>query len=150
MPKKGNTTVDYEEEETQQTLTCDEVSTKKIYFKAREVDKEATQLMCFPKYLFNDDLEPTPENIENHGDCMVLVTEPIKMVKGGIPRHNQKYHGPDVDSMKRAYFYIPKNENDPNSVSLFKTIKKLDDWLDEEINVKNNKSELICYLSKKK
>ncbi|VBB18358.1 hypothetical protein YASMINEVIRUS_821 [Yasminevirus sp. GU-2018] len=159
MPKKNTKEVEQEQEQIEQdqvaetddirSIPCSEFDVSRLYFKAQKANKDATQLMCFPKYLFDEEHETTPENFEKHGESAIIVTGPIKMVRGGIPRYNKKYHGDDEDSMKRAYFYIPKNDQDPNSVELFDCIQKIDDYMDEEINTNENKNKVICILNTK-
>jgi len=142
-----------QEEESVKSIPCTEFEVERLYFRSQEPNKEATQLMCFPKYLFQDDEndhELTPENFEAHGENAIVVTGPIKMIKGGIPRYNQKYHPEGKDSMKRTYFYIPKNEEDPNSVELFECAQRIDDYMHNEINVKKNSAGVLCVLNSKK
>jgi hypothetical protein len=156
MPKKDKEVVaqtadeEVDEGEDAPKITCDEFERERLYFKANKLDKEAGQLMCFPKYLYDKNLPLTAENFEKKSDNFILVTDPIKIVRGGIPRHNTQYHGPDPDSMKRSYFYIPKNIEDEGSKKLFDTIAAIDDFMDEEINEKGNENGILCYLNKDK
>lgn len=139
-----------EQTDSVQSMPCKDFDIKRLYFRAQEPDPEATQLMCFPKYLYPDDendYDLTPENFENHGESPIIVTDPIFMDKGGIPRYDQKYHGADKDSMKRAYFYIPKNST---STELFKCCQMIDDYMEDEINVKQNKNAVLCILKDNK
>jgi hypothetical protein len=129
------------------SLTCNELDVKRLYFKAQKMEKKSKQLMCFPKYLYDHSLAPTPENFEANGDRIIILTKPIQMVKGGIPRHNAEYHGDNENSMKRAYFFIPKNEADPNSVEFFNCIQKIDDYLHDQINTQANKNSVFCILN---
>ena len=138
---------DNDNAEVVHSLSCSELDVKRLYFKAQKMDKKAKQLMCFPKYLYDQSLSPTPENFEANGDRIIILTKPIQMVKGGIPRHNAEFHGDDENSMKRAYFFIPKNENDPNSMEFFDSIQKIDDYLHEQINVQANKHNVLCILN---
>ena len=138
----------YEEVDRFNTDTgCD---ASRIYFKGQEPKQDATQLMCYVKYIYDERIEPTNDNFEKHGKTMIMITDEIQMVKGGIPKYNQKYHGNDENSMKRAWFYIPKNVNDKNSVKLFDTIQKIDDYMVREINEKQNEAGIICALNKQK
>lgn len=132
-----------------ENVECPDFSVEQLYFKAQEPNKDATQLMCFPKYIYDATQPLTPENFEKNGKSVIIVTKPIKMVRGGIPRHNTKFHGPDPDAMKRAYFYIPQNDKDPNSMELFDCIKRIDDYMHDEINVKGNESSVLCVLNSK-
>jgi len=139
-----------ETEDDVKNITCQDFSVNRMYFRAIEPNDEAVQLMCYPKYLYDPEMEPTPENLEKHGESMILVTKPIKINKGGIPKHNPKYHTNDPNSMKRAYFYIPKNKDDPNSMELFETLDKIDNYMDEEVNKNKNKNGVLCALNKSK
>lgn len=154
-PKKAEPEADETEEvevnaeDEVENVTCPDFDVKQLYFKAQEPDKDATQLMCFPKYIYDPEQPLTPENFEKNGKSVILVTKPIKMIKGGIPRHNAKYHGNDLNSMKRAYFYIPKNDKDENSMELFECIQRIDDYMVDEINTKGNEAGILCVLNSK-
>lgn len=130
------------------TVTCDDFNVKRLTFKHTKQNKDATQMNVYPKYLY-DQFELSLENLEKLSKSLVLVTGPIKMTKGGIPKHNPKFHTADPNSMKRGYFYIPKNDDDPNSVALFKCIKKIDDYMKKEINDEENKKGIIAILNDK-
>lgn len=141
------------DEEPIKNMTCPEFDVERLYFRAMEMNPEAAQLTCFPKYLYPDeenDLELTSENFEKHGEQAILVTQPIKIVRGGIPKFNSQFHTDGIDSMKRAYFWIPKNSEDPNSMELFDCIQRIDDYMFDEINTKKNNNAVICVLNKKK
>ena len=142
-----NETLSTNEENEVANVACPDVQLNRVSFRALTPDKEATQLMCFPKYLFDKTKPVTPESLDKNGQNFIIVTKPIKMIKGGIPRHNQKYHGPDPDSMKRAFFYIPRNESDPNSMELFNCIQRIDDYMDTEINKNGNEKGILSYLN---
>jgi len=157
MPKKpeqvAQEPVEEREESPVKSIACPEFEVDRLYFRAQEPKEDATQLMCFPKYLYSDednDYELTPENFEKHSESAIIVTKPIKMVKGGIPKFNVKYHPEGENSMKRAYFYIPENKEDPNSVELFTLMNEIDDYMVSEINDKKNAGGIFCVLNKKK
>ena len=135
-----------EEDKELKSINCTEFKKSRITFKAMKSSKEAKQLVCFPKYLF-EPASATPDNLEKSSDNFIVVTKPIKMVKGGVPKYNSSYHGPDQNSAKRAYFYIPKVAEDPNSMELFNFIQELDDFMDQEINKNENKKGLLCHLT---
>jgi hypothetical protein len=163
MPKKTSKQTDSVEEVDQKPqvtnkagtdeevpkIHCTELDVARLYFRAQEVNEEATQLMCFPKYIYDDNIPLTEENFEKYGKNAIIVTDPIKMIKGGIPKHNPKYHTNDEDSIKRAYFYIPKNKEDQASMDLFDAIQKIDDYMVDEINTKENANKVICILLSK-
>lgn len=148
MPKKTKNQAEETQEDEIRSVTCEDFDIKRLYFTARENDKSASQLMCFPRYLYDPKMKCTPDNFEKHGSSPLVVTGPIHMVRGGIPRHNSQYHGNDPNSNSRAYFYVPLNEADENSVALFDMIRKIDEYLEEEINEKKNKNGIFCFLSK--
>lgn len=104
----------------------------------QSLNKDFTRLMCFPKYLFDDEIESIEENKETPIETLNIVTGPIKMVRN-ISRYYKNYQSDD-ESSNRAFFYIPKNEVDPNSLELFNCIQKIDDYMDEEINNNNDEN----------
>lgn len=134
------------EEEELPKIHCTEFKMKRTYFKPHEVKADATQLMCFPKYMYDEKQQLTRENFEKYANSLIVVTDSIKMFKGGIARYNAKYHDGDKDSMKRAYFYIPRDDKDPASRDLFKMVGEFDDYMHEEINVKKNENKVLCAL----
>ena len=153
MPKPTTTTqqsndknVNGDNEPT--TCTPETFSIERMSFKAMCPKKDTTQLVCFPKYL-PPQRTVTSDNINKYSKPVVIVTKPIKITKGGIPRHDTKYHGPDINTMKRAYFYIGKNEHDPNSMELFKCIQAIDDYMIDMINTRANESGILSVLNTK-
>lgn len=147
MPKKSTQSQSKTQEQVKDNykLSPNELDSKRIYFKARVPDKGATQQMCFPKFLYNSDLKPTEQNFESKGQTLLMVTGAIKMVRGGIPQYSERYHGPDRDGEKRGWFYIPRDDSNPECVELFNGIKGIDDYMDDEINVKKNVNSILCY-----
>jgi len=71
------------------------------------------------------------------------------MNKGCIPMYDpknpetKKWYPSGPDDMKRAFFFIPKNDD---SKELFECIKKIDDYMFKEINTNKNKNKIICLL----
>jgi hypothetical protein len=131
-----------------QNIKCSDLKIGRLYFKALTAQTNATQLMCYPKYMYNNKMPATPENLEKYGESLILVTGPIKMVRGGIPKYNSQYHDNGPDGMKRANFFIPLNQDDPNSVELFDAVSKMDKYMDEEINQKKNENSVLCAVNK--
>lgn len=134
-----------QEDEEVRNITCAEFQSNRLFFKSTELKPQSSQITCFLKYQYDTTKKATRENNDKFGEKLLMVTKPIKMVKGGIPRHNPKYHGADENSTKRAYFYIPKNAEDPNSMELFDAIDRFDDYMDDEINTKKNANGILCY-----
>ena len=135
-------------DEDNMSVTPETLNVKNLYFGAQEINKEATQNLCFPKYIYDDAIEKTPDNFKKHGKQLLLVTQPIKMVRGCIPKFNQKYNAHPNHS-SRGHFYIPLNNDDPNSVELFNAIKRLDNYMANEINKLKNNNKILCYLKNK-
>jgi len=127
--------------------TNDKLDTSRLYFRAQVSDQTAQQIMCFPKYVYNDKLPLTEETFDKKSQNIIVITDPIKMVKGGIPKFDTRFY-PEENSMKRAWFYIPKSE-DENSKKLFTFIKQIDDYMIEEINTKQNANNVLCALNSK-
>jgi hypothetical protein len=125
------------------TITPSEFNIDRLGFKSIQYDTIVTQFINFINYLYNHNLEPTKENIENKGRSLIVVTKPIKITKGGIPRYDYvtKYlnlTGPD--DTRRGYFYIPKNDD---SKELFDMVQKIDDYLYNEINIRHNANDVL-------
>jgi len=134
------------------TIPCNEFDIKRLYMKALQAQKEATQLMCYPRYMYDLTKPLTPESFEKYGDYFVVITPPIKIFKGGIPRHNEKsikFFGPDPESTKRAYFYIPKDEKNPETMQFFNMCHMIDEYMIDEINTKENNNGIISILNSK-
>jgi hypothetical protein len=131
-------------DEEVKSITCPEFQPNRLFFKSTDLKPNTSQITCFLKYQYDMTKKPTRENNEK-GEKLLMVTKPIKIVRGGIPRHNPKYHGADENSTKRAYFYVPKNLDDPNSMELFDAIDRFDDYMDDEINTKKNANGILCY-----
>jgi len=104
---------------------------------------EQTQLISIPRYLYDMSKKPTKENIEQFGKQLVIVTEPIKLSKGGPANYNEKYHGSNPDSVQTAYFFIPYIETDAGSNLLFSVINQIDEYMENEINTKKNKQGIL-------
>jgi len=141
--------VEHQEENTVSSITCDDFDINRLGFRGQVPQEGATQYTYFPKYLFDEEKEVTRENCAKHGESLIVITPPIKMIRGGIPKHNAKYHTADPDSAKRGYFFIPRNDADENTKKLFEMISMIDDYMDQEINVKKNKNNLLYTISSK-
>ncbi|XP_065639474.1 uncharacterized protein LOC105844227 [Hydra vulgaris] len=127
---------DQDQDQEINKLFCEEVDANRLYVMPAKQDDKSIQYVNYPRYLYDKKLKPTPTNFAEKGDLPIIITGPIKMIRGGIPRYNDQYHKEGEDSMNRAHVFIPKNSEDPHSVELFKCIKKIDDRMDNEINKK--------------
>ncbi len=159
MPKKESTKKEtivedtpiaeehYDQNQEIQSIQCNEFDIKRLSIVGQELKKDAVQVTCFPRYLYNEKI--TPVNKEKKSSTLLIVTDPIKMSKGGIPRHNPKYHGTSLNSSKRAYFFVPKDENDSGSKALFDVLEEIDAFMDTEVNKNSNKGGLLYKLKDK-
>ena len=116
---------------------------KRLGFGPLPSTPEQTQLISIPRYLYDESKEPTKENIDQYGKQLIIITDAIKLSKGGPPSYNEKYHGPNPDSVRTAYFYIPDIETDSGSKKLFSVINQIDEYMNNEINNKKNKNILL-------
>ncbi len=126
-------------------IYCRNFIPERLVFVATEESK-TTQNLNFPRYLYDKTKEPTKENKDKFSDILVWATKPIYMEYGGIP--NEQYHtSPNAKS--RAHFYIPYIPSDSNSADLFGMLKKLDNYMDTEINKKKNKNGILSLKTRK-
>lgn len=78
------------------------------------------QYNAFPKYQFE----------ENDHDKVILITDPIKLTKGGIPNIDEKWRPNDNSCM---YLWLPISKDEPSSAPLHKTFEGLDDYTRDKI-----------------
>lgn len=112
----------------------------------RLLDEKIPYYVCYPEYMFDENKSLDEHSFYEHGGYLLFLTEPIKITKECIPIYNHHYH-PDPNPGKRGHFYIAKTNN-TGSLELFEGIKKIDDYFDNEINVKKNKGCTLCYRNK--
>lgn len=151
MPKKQSTVQKQENTQVNETtkveykITPQSFDTKRLYFKARPLEKEEPQQMCFPKYLYEPNLTPSSKTFETNGKALLLVTGGIKIIRGGIPRHSERWHLDGPNDKKRAFFYLPHDPTNPECVALFNTFRQIDDYMEREINEKKNANSVLCF-----
>jgi hypothetical protein len=147
MPRKSSQSIVTNEPIS---ITPNDFDIKRLSFKAIEQSPNARQHMAYPKYLYNNNLEPIRRNIETNGASPLLITGSIKINKGGIPRYNELYHDEkNRDNNERAYFYIPFDANNEDCVELFNVCRQIDEYMINEINEKKNASEILSRINKK-
>src|SRR4051794_28345573 len=76
---------------------CPDFQIDRLYFKAQEINKESPQLMCFPKYMYDENQPLTAENFDKCARSVLFLTKPIKMIKGGIPKYDPQFHKEGID-----------------------------------------------------
>lgn len=94
-----------------------------------------SQYMAFPKYKFNKK--------SKEGDNVLIVTEPIKLTKGGIPKIDGEYKKSDKD---REFFWLGCDKEQPACVKLFEALEKIDQVYSELIS--DNANTKTIYQSK--
>jgi hypothetical protein len=106
------------------------------HFKICPVTLEGTkaQFNAFPRYFF-DDVSTDFSKSEN----VVLLTGEIECKKGGIPRLDTY----KTNDSSRDFFYIAFDKTQPNCVALFDDLRKIDEYLDREINRNKNKNGVL-------
>jgi hypothetical protein len=86
------------------------------------------QYHAFPKYKFGEGKKDT--------DNVVIVTDEIKLTKGGIPRLDPKFRRNDS---KREFFYLGWDEEQKSCNELFKLLQTIDEEFDEKISYDSKK-----------
>jgi hypothetical protein len=97
-----------------------------------------SQYNAFPRYNFGED--------DSSGRCIV-VTEPIVMEKGGLPKINEKFRPTEKDCQ---YFWLPLLDEDVGGTEfLTKVLEPLDEYIDLRIN-KNENDNFVKLMDDKK
>jgi hypothetical protein len=109
--------------EQTQFINSADFDVKKFYVKPIE-EKMGTksQYMAFPKYKLNKN--------SKDGESVIIVTEPIKLSKGGIPKIDGEYRKSDKD---REFFWLGCDKEQEACVSLFNALEKIDEVYSELI-----------------
>ena len=113
----------------------EDLSSDKIVLVPNKPKDGQTQLVCFPKYLDGD-----VKNAKN----IVVVTEPITLTKGGIPRLGTFI----TKNSQRQFMYIGEDTSQPANVALFKALRAIDEKYDNEINKHKNENGVVTKLNK--
>ena len=113
----------------------------RVAFKYVDVDnKEATQINCYPKYLYKGE---AGTKIAREGENIIIASGPIKMTKGGIPKTDGKYRKTDAD---RMFFWLPFDPEQKACVELFNVFRAFDKYMNKEINDNDNKKGVLAKL----
>jgi len=92
-----------------------------------------SQYMAFPKIKGKTSKED---------ESVIIVTEPIKMTKGGIPKIDGEYKKSDKD---REFFWLGEDKTQPACVDLFNGLRKIDEQYSKLIG-DNMNSKIIHHL----
>ena len=106
-------------------------------FEPKDAKGDSAQWFAFPKYEFPAK-KGKGNKVEqaNMGRC-IIVTKPIKMSKGGIPKTDEKWRPTDNDCM---YFWLPYDKDDEGSKELFeKVLIPLDEYHLQKLETEGNK-----------
>ena len=74
-----------------------------------------SQYMAFPKI---------KSKKSKDGESVIIVTDPIKLTKGGIPKIDGEYKKSDKD---REFFWLGEDKSQPACVELFNGLRKIDE-----------------------
>lgn len=88
------------------------------------------QYHAFPKYKFGEGKKDL--------DNVVIVTDEIKLTKGGIPRLDPKFRRNDS---KREFFYLGWDEEQKSCNELFKLLQSIDEEFDAKISYDSKKDQ---------
>ena len=122
--------------EVTEYINASEFNIEKFYVKPIE-EKMGTksQYMAFPKYKLNKK--------SKDGESVIIVTEPIKLTKGGIPKIDGEYRKSDKD---REFFWLGCDKEQEACVKLFEALEKIDEVYSEHIG--DNTNSKTIYQSK--
>ena len=104
-------------------------------------DDDKPQSNAYPKYNYNNDFKVMKNGIYHDGENFVIVTGPIKITRGGIPRLDSKWRTKDRD---REYFWLGWDKDQDACNNVFGILVDIDDFLDKEINQNNNENCIIA------
>ena len=115
-------------------INANEFDIKKFYVKPVE-EKMGTksQYMAFPKI---------KGKTSKDDESVIIVTEPIKMTKGGIPKIDGEYKKSDKD---REFFWLGEDKTQQACVDLFNGLRKIDERYSDLIG-SNSESKVIHLL----
>jgi hypothetical protein len=123
-------------------VKCEDFNINNFSLPPIDADRSSkTHYHIFPRYKYNDT-----------EDVCVLVTKPIKITKGGIPKLDQEFRTSDFD---REFMWLGFDENQEGCKELFNVFKQIDKKYGSKItyNLKNdvnpNKDTKIILLDKK-
>ena len=121
--------------EVNEFINASDFDIKKFYLKAIE-EKMGTksQYMAFPKYKLNKE--------SKDGNSVIIVTDPIKLTKGGIPKIDGEYKKTDAD---REFFWLGCDKEQEACVKLFDALEKIDEVYGEKIQ-NNSETKIIHQL----
>lgn len=111
-----------ENDDVEQYIHAKDFDIKKFFVKPIE-EKMGTksQYMAFPKLKTKNSKD---------GESVIIVTEPIKLTKGGIPKIDGEYKKSDKD---REFFWLGEDKAQQSCVDLFNGLRQIDEAYSELI-----------------
>lgn len=115
-------TTQSENDDVEQYIDAKDFDIKKFFVKPIE-EKMGTksQYMAFPKLKTKKSKD---------GESVIIVTEPIKLTKGGIPKIDGVYKKSDKD---REFFWLGEDKTQKSCVDLFNGLRQIDESFSELI-----------------
>jgi hypothetical protein len=106
-----------ENDEVDQYIHAKDFDIKKFFVKPIE-EKMGTksQYMAFPKLKTKKSKD---------GESVIIVTEPIKLTKGGIPKIDGEYKKSDKD---REFFWLGEDKTQQSCIDLFNGLRQIDEY----------------------
>jgi hypothetical protein len=111
-----------ENDDVDQYIDAKDFDIKKFFVKPIE-EKMGTksQYMAFPKLKTKKSKD---------GESVIIVTEPIKLTKGGIPKIDGEYKKSDKD---REFFWLGEDKTQQSCIDLFNGLRQIDETFSELI-----------------
>lgn len=125
--------VDEEDSEINNYITPEQFDITKFYLKPVE-DKlsKGSQYLAFPKYKYGKKTE----------GALTIVTDTIKLTKGGIPRIDGEYKKTDGD---RMFFWFGQDPEQKASVEFFNVLRQIDEFCSEQVS-KNSDTKFVSVI----
>lgn len=92
---------------------------------------------AFPRYVYDS------KGDNEIGERMIVITQPIKILKGGLPKKDGKFRKTDNQCM---YFWLPLDQCKGGKDLDEKVLRPLDEFNDKKINEEKNESKFVAKL----
>lgn len=125
-----------------QNVHVDDFDIKNYSVSPIDLDTEfasgGSQYTAFPRYKYpSTGKKPTGAKSQSDNGRLILITDPIKMSKGGLPKVDGNWRKTEGACQ---YFWLPLLSEDPAGQSLMNVLSQIDEVNNTEINVGQNKS----------
>jgi len=100
-----------------------------------------SQYNAFPRYIYNKSKNGDTDKAESECQRMIVITKPIKISKGGVPKVDGQFRKTENDCL---YFWLPLLDNDEGGKELYDhVLGPLDEYNDKKINKEGNKNFVV-------